>query len=40
MGTRMQLRAAMMVVGVPFAAAWGSAGAQEIPVVTEGNRQQ
>jgi hypothetical protein len=34
MGTRMRLRVAMMVVCMTVAAAWGSAGAQEIPVVT------
>jgi hypothetical protein len=34
MATRMQLRAAMMVACVSLAAAWGSALAQEIPVVT------
>ncbi len=34
MATRMQLRAAMMVACVSLATAWGSAQAQEIPVVT------
>jgi hypothetical protein len=34
MATRMQLRAAMMAICITFAAAWGSAGAQEVPLVT------
>ena len=34
MATRMQMRAAVMVAGMSLAAAWGSAHAQEIPVVT------
>ncbi len=33
MATRMQLRAAMLVVCITFAAAWGGASAQEIPMV-------
>ena len=34
MATKLQLRAAMMVACMTLAAAWGSAQAQEIPVVT------
>jgi hypothetical protein len=34
MATRMQLRTAMVVACVSMAAAWGSARAQEIPLVT------
>ena len=34
MATRMQLRTALMVACVTIAAVWGSARAQEIPIVT------
>ena len=34
MATKMQLRATMMVACMSLAAAWGSAHAQEIPIVT------
>ncbi len=34
MATKMQLRAAMMVACMSLATAWGSAHAQEIPIVT------
>jgi hypothetical protein len=34
MATALQLRSAMMAICITFAAAWGSASAQEVPLVT------